>query len=511
VSITGTLPSSRTLPSNCLETGPEQFPESGPATRRPEVENLPDEELLTSALSASVALVQERLFLGRCLLEIQRRDLWSQWGYSCLNQFLAVGLQMDPREGREARRVAQALEDLPMLAEAAETGRVRWANLREVVRVATPETEEFWTHAALTRRYRPLCRMVRRVLDGGQAADEPEARDSTGTRLNMNLLPEEVELIQAATAALSAQAERMLDPLEAWLDMCRQVVEGRLRTTPDQLQKTREMVAELEVLREEQDLREFQAVAREVADQQRHARVILDPPPGVRTEGVEAGLDARKACIEERSVVGNYVSTAEVRLTTQTGPHRRPNATVGGGFRVMDGGSQVREGELSDGAWEILDRMPGLPWAAAATEEAPIPGDPDLGVAWRSRVPHWDEADARARHPGAAMRRHVLRRDGFRCACPECPHVVWLDIHHVSFYCSGGLTVPENLVLCCSKCHANIHDGNLRVTGNAEEGLTWTDRRGRPLGAWTEAELARAAQEALGRRGWLAGRECAPG
>jgi len=59
----------------------------------------------------------------------------------------------------------------------------------------------------------------------------------------------------------------------------------------------------------------------------------LNPPPGVRTEGVEAGLDARKACIEERSVVGNYVSTAEVRLTTQTGPDRLPNATVGGGFR----------------------------------------------------------------------------------------------------------------------------------------------------------------------------------
>ncbi len=411
----------------------------------PEVELLDDEALLTSALSASVALVQERLFLGRCLLEIQRRDLWSQWGYSCLNQFLALGLQMDPREGREARRVAQALEDLPVLAEAAETGRVRWANLREVVRVATPETEEFWTHAALTRRYRPLCRMVRRALDGGQAADEPEERDSTGTRLQMNLLPEEVELIQAATAALSAQAERMLDPLEAWLDMCRQVVEGRLRTTPDQLQKTREMVAELEVLREEQDLREFQAVAREVADQGRHAR-------------------------------------------------------------VTDGGSQVREGELSDGAWEILDRMPGLPWAAAATEEAPIPGGSDLGVAWRSLVPHWDEAEARARHPGAAMRRHVLRRDGFRCACPECPHDVWLDIHHVSFYCSGGLTVPENLVLCCSKCHGNIHDGNLRVTGNAEQGLTWTDRRARPLGYWTEAELARAAQEALGRRVGLAGR-----
>ncbi|MGI5844049.1 MAG: hypothetical protein ACOX9B_07740 [Candidatus Xenobium sp.] len=52
---------------------------------------------------------------------------------------------------------------------------------------------------------------------------------------------------------------------------------------------------------------------------------------------------------EERSVVGNYVSTAEVRLTTQTGPShphpgvggtsrdRRPNATPGGGFRMAGG------------------------------------------------------------------------------------------------------------------------------------------------------------------------------
>ncbi|NMA28738.1 MAG: hypothetical protein GX934_13355, partial [Burkholderiales bacterium] len=49
----------------------------------------------------------------------------------------------------------------------------------------------------------------------------------------------------------------------------------------------------------------------------------------MRTEAIEAGPDARKACIEERSVVGNYVSTAEVRLTTQTGPSH-PHPGVGG-------------------------------------------------------------------------------------------------------------------------------------------------------------------------------------
>jgi hypothetical protein len=314
--------------------------------------------------------------------------------------------------------------------------------------VATPQTEEFWTQAARTRRSRVLCRMVRRALDGGQPSEDLEGREATGSRLEFRLLPEELELIQAATAALSAQAEERLDPLQAWLEMSRQVVEGRLRTTPAQMSKTRELLEDLEELREEQDLREFQAVASEMAGEnfepERHARVIQSDP-----------------C--------------------------------------------VREGALAEGAWELLDRLPELPWAAASAWEAPVPGAPGLERAGRSRIPHWDEAEARTRHPGAAMRRHVLRRDGFRCACPECPNQIWLDVHHISFYCQGGLTVPENLVVCCSRCHANLHDGNLRVTGNAEQGLTWTDRRGRPLGSWTPAELDRAVGSALSRRAWPVG------
>jgi hypothetical protein len=43
--------------------------ESRAPPRFPDVEELPDEALFTSGLAASVALVQERLFLGRCLQE----------------------------------------------------------------------------------------------------------------------------------------------------------------------------------------------------------------------------------------------------------------------------------------------------------------------------------------------------------------------------------------------------------------------------------------------------------
>ncbi|MGI5843560.1 MAG: hypothetical protein ACOX9B_05200 [Candidatus Xenobium sp.] len=65
---------------------------------------------------------------------------------------------------------------------------------------------------------------------------------------------------------------------------------------------------------------------------------------------------------EERSVVGNYVSTAEVRLTTQTGPShprpgvggvstpRRPNAAVAADSgRLPDAGS-----DLTSSIWTLV-------------------------------------------------------------------------------------------------------------------------------------------------------------
>ena len=64
----------------------------------------------------------------------------------------------------------------------------------------------------------------------------------------------------------------------------------------------------------------------------------LSPPPGARIEAAKAGLDARRARVEERSVVGTHVSTAEVRPTPQTAPDGRPNPAAGGGIGLgLDG------------------------------------------------------------------------------------------------------------------------------------------------------------------------------
>ncbi|NMA29035.1 MAG: hypothetical protein GX934_14875, partial [Burkholderiales bacterium] len=90
------------------------------------------------------------------------------------------------------------------------------------------------------------------------------------------------------------------------------------------------------------------------------------------------GLDARKACIEERSVVGNYVSTAEVRLTTQTVPDRRPNATVGGGFRKI---SSRPELALDSAAW--------IPYNPPSCNEPDCVTSPSLPTSTTGRPPWW--------------------------------------------------------------------------------------------------------------------------
>ncbi|MGE0491358.1 MAG: HNH endonuclease [Vulcanimicrobiota bacterium] len=122
------------------------------------------------------------------------------------------------------------------------------------------------------------------------------------------------------------------------------------------------------------------------------------------------------------------------------------------------------------------------------------PGESKLQLAGRLRF------NPSTRQATPAQRRAVLRRDGYRCSCPGCPNRLWLDVHHVVFYCRGGPTVPENLIVVCSRCHKNIHNGILRVSGVAPHGLVW---RARPPRSRTRARLrgrcARVAA-AMGRR-----------
>ena len=80
----------------------------------------------------------------------------------------------------------------------------------------------------------------------------------------------------------------------------------------------------------------------------------------------------------------------------------------------------------------------------------------------------------------AEVRQHVLRRDGHRCQNCHCQFDV--EVHHIQFRRLGGNNDASNLLVLCGKCHAAVHRGFLRISGNPEsERVRFTGPDGKPV------------------------------
>ncbi len=108
---------------------------------------------------------------------------------------------------------------------------------------------------------------------------------------------------------------------------------------------------------------------------------------------------------------------------------------------------RVRELRTEEG-WPILTRNTGRP-------------DLLVGV-------YLLEADRQSpkhdRNIKDAVRRAVLRRDGYKCAKCGWSHVLWnrsdprhLEIHHIKHHSKGGENEEPNLVTVCTVCHDIFH------------------------------------------------------
>lgn len=81
--------------------------------------------------------------------------------------------------------------------------------------------------------------------------------------------------------------------------------------------------------------------------------------------------------------------------------------------------------------------------------------------------------DSRSRHIAAAVRRHVWRRDGGRCAFVgaegRCRETAFLEFHHVEPYAVGGNATADNIELRC-RAH-NTHEARLFFGAERCEGV----------------------------------------
>ena len=176
-----------------------------------------------------VALAAQRAGLdadeGRWLLEALRSGTHVRLGYGGFNEYVERLFGYSPRFTQERLRVAEALEELSELRGAVSSGALNWSVVRELTRVATPNTESEWLAAARGLTARDAERLVSGHKPGSRPSDtaNPAAKRHT---LKFDVSAETLATVRDALAKLRRDAGAPLDDDAALLLMARQILGG---------------------------------------------------------------------------------------------------------------------------------------------------------------------------------------------------------------------------------------------------------------------------------------------
>lgn len=166
--------------------------------------------------------------------EVMRRRLYEELGYSSINQYARQDLGFSKTRTGDFISLAQRLDRLPVVREAMATGELGYTKAREIVGVATPETQDAWLEAARKPR-KELAREVKRVkqaarVDPGQTELLPEvptvvAPKELPVRFQVDLSPEQearraalVERLYKLGTTTNDKGELMLEALAALVE-----------------------------------------------------------------------------------------------------------------------------------------------------------------------------------------------------------------------------------------------------------------------------------------------------
>src|SRR6187431_1435674 len=97
---------------------------------------------------------------GRWLLAALRSAAHLHLGFGSFSEYVERSFGYKPRSTQEKLRVAEALEELPVLAQSLEQGTLHWSAVRELTRVAVPKTERAWLDIARGKSVRQLEELV---------------------------------------------------------------------------------------------------------------------------------------------------------------------------------------------------------------------------------------------------------------------------------------------------------------------------------------------------------------
>jgi hypothetical protein len=164
---------------------------------------------------------------AEALREAQRVQLWRQFGHASLADYMVQELGYSSHRVADDRlRLANALPALPVLTQALQTGDLNFSQARELVRVATPETEQVWIDKTRDMNVR----QVEQAVAGrgkGALPDDPIDPRLVRKTLWLSVRPETEVRFREAKQALERERGEKFDDDGVLDALCRALLSDR--------------------------------------------------------------------------------------------------------------------------------------------------------------------------------------------------------------------------------------------------------------------------------------------
>jgi hypothetical protein len=376
------------------------------------------------------------------LADFDARRGWASWEMGSCAQWLSWKCQMSSGTAREHVRVARALRDLPVIRARFAAGRLSYAKVRALTRIAAPATEAGLAELAgpmTANQLERFARAHRRVTRADDAGARVRRRltwrvEEDGSLSGAFRLPPLqgavlLKALRAACAELAGQAGDL-----------RGDVSAETRASPET------PAADTQAVRTSSDLADGLVA---VAESFLAGKVAGADDAEVYQVVVHAGTDA----------LTEPAAPAGVSAETPAAPARVPGDPADPArCHVGDGPA------ISVSTAQMLACTAALSWMTHGDAGAVLA----LG--------------RRRRRPSSAIRRAARERDHCRCRFPGCESRR-TDLHHIQHWVNGGRTDLDNLISLCPYHHKLVHDRGYLIAASPPGGFSFSRPDGTPLPA----------------------------
>lgn len=359
------------------------------------------------------------------LAEFDDRDGWAGPGLRSCAHWLNWRVGLSLRTARDHVRVAHALQGLPETSAAFAAGRVSYAKVRALTRIATADSERGLLSIALHGTASQVESAVAAARAGLDPRPAAARRGMRWSRAGDGSLLVSLRIPAAEGAQLVAAVEGLLAEAEAEAEAAEVdgVGDGSAEPRPDAIRSLHPpgRAADLIAARRLDALLDLVAGRQEPPDTTLVVHLRADP----HDADADASADASAAAhVADAGVVG------------------RPAAWIEGGPGVHPA---------------VAERL-----TCTATVQALL--------ADRRGNPLY--LGRRRRTVSPAQLRAVRVRDHDRCVFPGCTTTRHLQAHHLRWWRKGGLTDLDNLALLCGFHHTLVHEQGYRLVADQRGGFT---------------------------------------